>query len=77
MNPSELEKREVLILKADGKNEIFDADKLRASLLNAGASKEDTDKVIQHIIKELHDGMTTSEIYKHAFAILEKKDKES
>ncbi len=75
MNPSELAKREVLILKADGKRESFDQEKLRFSLLHSGASEEATDKVIEHIISELHDGMTTNEIYKHAFSFLHKISK--
>ncbi len=75
MNPSELAKREVLILKADGKRESFDQDKLRFSLLHSGASEEATEKVITHIIAELHDGMTTNEIYKHAFSFLHKISK--
>ncbi len=75
MNPSELAKREVLILKADGKRESFDQEKLRFSLLHSGAPEEATEKVIEHIITELHDGMTTNEIYKHAFSFLHKTSK--
>ena len=75
MNPSELAKREVLILKADGKRESFDQEKLRFSLLHSGASEEATDKVVEHIITELHDGMTTNEIYRHAFSFLHRISK--
>lgn len=75
MNPSELAKREVLILKADGKRESFDQEKLRFSLLHSGASEEATEKVIAHIITDLHDGMTTNEIYNHAFSFLHKISK--
>lgn len=58
------------IVKANGKHETFDPEKLRFSLLNSGASQEDTEKVIGHLIPELHSGMTTADIYTHAFAIL-------
>ncbi len=62
---------EILIVKANGKREIFEPDKLRASLLHAGATKEAVEQVISHISPELHNDMTTSEIYKHAFSILQ------
>lgn len=75
MNPSELAKREVLILKADGKRESFDKEKLRFSLLHSGATEEATEKVISHVITGLHDGMTTNEIYKHAFSFLHRISK--
>lgn len=58
------------IIKADGKHETFDPEKLRASLLNSGASAEAAEEVIGHLTPTLHAGMTTHEIYKHAFAIL-------
>ncbi|MEK7186703.1 MAG: restriction endonuclease [Patescibacteria group bacterium] len=63
---------QVTIVKANGKHETFDAEKLRFSLLNSGASDDMAEKVIGHILPELKNGMTTSDIYKHAAGILEK-----
>jgi len=63
------------VIKANGKKEAFNPEKLRNSLLRSGASQEETEEVLAHILPELHDGMTTSEIYKHAFSFLEKTDK--
>lgn len=67
--------REVMVLKANGQREAFKPEKLRTSLLNSGATDKETEDVLNHILKELHDDMTTSEIYRHAFAVLEKEDK--
>ena len=58
------------IIKANGQHETFDPEKLRFSLLNAGATEEATEDVLEHLIPELHNGMTTHEIYRHAFALL-------
>ncbi len=60
----------MLVTKADGTIENFDADKLRRSLERAGTP----DKEIEHIVAEIesvaHDGITTQDIYKKAFALL-------
>ncbi len=68
--PEHLEKRQILIVKANGAKEAFDVEKLRASLLRAGATDESIDNVLDHINEELYDGITTSEIYSHAFQLL-------
>ena len=60
----------ILVQKADGEMEVFDASKLRKSLKRSGAGKELSEKVIQHVEAELTNGMTTNEIYTHAFDIL-------
>ncbi|MDB5194256.1 MAG: ATP-cone protein [Parcubacteria group bacterium] len=69
MNP-EADTRLVTIRKANGQKEAFNVEKLRSSLVNSGATDDAAEKVIDHIIAELHDGMSTSDIYKHAFEIL-------
>lgn len=60
----------VTIIKLDGTPEIFDPEKLRASLLRSGALPEDIDPIVREIEQGLHEGMTTGEIYKHAFSLL-------
>lgn len=62
----------ILITKADGGQEIFDENKLRESLRMAGADEEMTNDVSSKIRNELVDGITTKEIYKHAFFLLRK-----
>ena len=66
---------EINIVKASGKHESFDPEKLRFSLLNSGASAEAAEDVLAHILPELHSGMTTAEIYSHAFSILNQTNK--
>lgn len=60
----------ITIVKANGHHETFDSEKLRFSLLNSGASPDDTENVLAHIVPELRSGMTTEDIYRHAFDIL-------
>jgi hypothetical protein len=66
---------EIIIVKANGKHEAFDPEKLRFSLLHSGATPEATEEVIKHLAPRLHTGMTTHEIYRHAFAYLAKLSK--
>jgi hypothetical protein len=68
--PTPIASDQITVLKANGKREVFDPEKLKASLLRSGASNKSADEVILHITPELHDEMTTAEIYKHAFEIL-------
>ena len=67
---SEFTTKQINIEKANGKHEAFDEEKLRSSLLRAGATAEEVEEVLGHIVAELFDGMTTTEIYKHAFSLL-------
>lgn len=62
----------IMITKADGEQEPFDLNKLRDSLLHAGVPHGQEDVVMNHVLKEIHDGMTTSAIYRHAFEYLHK-----
>jgi len=64
--------KNITIVKADGKRESFDIEKLRFSLMHSGATQEAAEEVVNHFMPELHNGMTTSEIYHHAFDILRK-----
>lgn len=60
----------ITIVKANGQHETFDPEKLRFSLMHAGATEEATENVIKHLIPELKDGMSTHDIYQHAFHLL-------
>jgi len=63
------------IVKADGTREPFEASKLHGSLVSAGSKEVLAQEIVQHIENELKDGMSTSEIYKHAFFLLRKKQR--
>lgn len=62
----------ITITKADGTRELFEESKLVDSLKNAGGSDQIIEEVIDHVGKEMYDGMPTSEIYSHAFNLLRK-----
>jgi len=65
----------ILVRKLDGTLEPFDESKLRFSLEKSGASSESIERIVRHIVNELREGMTTSDIYRHAFEVLKKKEK--
>jgi hypothetical protein len=64
----------IYIIKATGEREIFDPEKLRASLLRANTKAEVADQIIFQIEKGLKENTTTREIYDHAFKLLKKSN---
>lgn len=64
--------KQIFVVKASGQRELFNEEKLRSSMLRSGATDEAVEDVLIHIEPELHDGMTTTDIYKHAFNVLHK-----
>lgn len=62
----------ILVLKSTGESQEFEPAKLVNSLRKAGASKDQAESVLLHIQREMTSGMTTSEIYGHAFSVLRK-----
>ena len=62
----------VFITKSDGTRELFEEEKLVSSLQRVGASAEAIDDIIEQIGNEIRDGMSTSDIYARAFALLRK-----
>lgn len=53
---------------------MFDPSKLDDSLKRAGAAPEVRTKILERVNGELKDGMTTSQIYHHAFELLKTED---
>jgi hypothetical protein len=68
-------REEIVIRKADGTSEPFDIVKLEHSLHRAHASPTLTQKVVEHIVQEIEDGMTTHDIYQRAFNLLHKLER--
>lgn len=64
----------IFIVKQNGVREEFQNDKLRGSLLKAGASSLVCEKIVTHIAREIEDGMSTTAIYRHAFELLHKME---
>jgi Holliday junction resolvase-like predicted endonuclease len=63
----------VKVRKASGDMQAFSEDKLRNSLQRSGASDVLIDGIVDEIQKQLHEGITTKEIYKKAFQLLRKR----
>lgn len=66
---------DIYVIKADGAREKFDVDKLKFSLKKAGVGEKVVADIVEHIKTELKDGMSTKDIYKHAFEVLHKEDR--
>lgn len=66
------EQNDVWVIKSTGEREQFSLNKLRRSLTRSGADDETIKHIVEHITPELHNGMKTSQIYKHAYSILKK-----
>lgn len=64
----------VLITKADGSQEAFKVEKLRRSLRRAGAQPAEVNEIVSDVSAILYDGITTQEIYRHAFALLRESE---
>ncbi|MBV9158979.1 MAG: restriction endonuclease [Candidatus Kaiserbacteria bacterium] len=63
-----------LIKKADGEFEPFDPAKLEHSLAHAGASSTARARILAAVVDMLHPGVTTEEIYQHAFNLLKHEE---
>ncbi len=61
------------IVKSTGEKQEFNPAKLVNSLCKAGASKDQAEEVLLHIQQDMVSGMTTTQIYHHAFELLRKK----
>ncbi len=63
-------KKNIIITKNDGTKERFSISKLRRSLERAGADQESIFKIGKEIKRMLKPGISTKEIYNHAFLSL-------
>jgi hypothetical protein len=66
---------EIYIIKSNGEKELFDYKKLEESLKKIGTNDSVVKEIIGEVSQDLHEGMTTREIYKKAYSILKKKQK--
>ena len=62
----------IYIKKANGERELFEESKLVESLKRIGADDKSVEDIMEQIGTEIKDGMTTSQIYSHAFDLLRK-----
>lgn len=67
---------ELLVIKADGEEEVFDPSKLNASLERAGAASATRDHIVEQVTEVLKRApLSTRDIYSRAFELLKKRDK--
>lgn len=66
---------DLFVVKSNGEREQFSFEKLRESLRRAGASEGAANEVSAHVRKEVVNGMTTSDIYRHAFSVLHSRER--
>ncbi|MFX1486486.1 MAG: ATP cone domain-containing protein [Promethearchaeota archaeon] len=64
----------MLVRKASGKMEEFQPNKIRRTLLRAGASKRLADEIVDSISKKMYDGITTDKIMDMACKLMAKRD---
>lgn len=62
------------VKKADGEHEPFDSAKLEQSLERAGASSTARARIAARVLHELRPGITTEEIYRQAFNMLQRDE---
>ena len=66
-------KTEIEIIKSSGEKAKFSLDKLRNSLKHSGADHNLVAEILDKVQDELYDGISTTEIYNRAYALLKKK----
>ncbi len=69
--------KEIIVIKASGKEELFNENKLRHSLKNSGASESTINDILENITSHIRSGTTTKQIYQYAFDLLNHNKHES
>lgn len=64
--------KNIQVTKASGEQQAFNADKLRQSLRNAGATEPVIDEIIADVLSWITDGINTKKIYARAFSLLKR-----
>lgn len=64
-----------IVVKGDGTREVFELSKLEHSLARSGAPQEVVARVARSIGDGVRDGMTTSDIYRRAHALLGREER--
>ena len=67
--------KKIFITKTNGKQEEFDINKVAYSLKKVGASDKSIQNVLEHLEKQVHNGMSTHDIYKLAFSLLHDQER--
>ena len=65
--------KKITILKATGEKAPFSEDKYRLSLHKSGATDDQINSILNEIMPQLHDGMSTRDIYAKTHELMRKK----
>lgn len=65
----------VQVIKASGKKERFNPDKVRGSLLRAGADRATAEKIILDVQSKAYDGITTRAVFKMVMKMLDERER--
>ncbi|MDD1770773.1 MAG: restriction endonuclease [Methanomassiliicoccales archaeon] len=60
------------VIKRSGEREQFDPGKARAAVMRAGVGAGEADEIVERLIPQLYDGITTEEIYRRIHQSLER-----
>ncbi|GAA4298533.1 ATP cone domain-containing protein [Aestuariibaculum suncheonense] len=66
-------KTTVDVIKSSGEKVKFSLEKLKQSLLRSGAKRATVDMIVNKVLDELYDNISTKEIYNRAFALLKRE----
>lgn len=67
-------KKNITIIKANGEKEQFKLEKVVTSLKRSGATRGEIKGVVEQLIPQLQDNMTTSQIYSIVFSLLHQRE---
>jgi hypothetical protein len=70
-----MKNEEIYITNSEGQSIQFSEDRLRSSLMKAGASLFFANEITEEIKRELKNGLPKYQIFQHAFKLLKKKEK--
>nr|MDK2851018.1 hypothetical protein [Candidatus Cloacimonadota bacterium] len=71
----EMKNNQIRIKKASGDLEVFDPQKLKASLKNAGAQEDAISEIVNDIEEWVYDGVSTHKLYSRAYSLLNRISK--
>ena len=60
------------VIKRSGEREQFDPAKARAAVMRAGVSPAEADEILDRLLPQLYDGITTEEIYRRIHQALDR-----
>jgi HJR/Mrr/RecB family endonuclease len=70
-----MKNEEIYITNSEGQSIQFSEDRLRSSLMKAGASLFFANEITEEIKRELKNGLPKYQVFQHAFKLLKKKEK--